>query len=431
MEFYREGFLNKAGKGLLQTENLLGCIHLNMMESIGLLKHESKAFQITTTTPKRTYYMSGKTEHEVQGWINCIQMAKNQVKTSGSSVPSIYHDLVTSNDVPPKTPTISTSSANGQTPVPSDYQSVNWPTGVSHVSRSSQVESEYAEPNISNVVQYKTVKNTNYDSTRDSDLYDTVSPKEQANLATTKPPPLPARSPLMSGSNPLEGTIEDKSNSVERKEEKSVNEYDVVRTSDALNLKKHSSAEGTDKEHGGDANNKNSVSTLTKLAPHSTEGDSSTNDGEVSDNVFDEYHDETLYDEIRVDDGKEDKTSLNVEKLPSLLEPDLSELYTKPTKITGIRRERSKKKLIPGLMDVGEVDVEVEEEFSEGKDTLKRGMTTPSNGKRFAIEEMREFLAESGEKTNNNDEALPDLDLLRCDSAFDALKKLLKKYETQ
>lgn len=122
-------------------------------------------------------------------------------KTSGSSVPSIYHDLVTSNDVPPKTPTISTSSANGQTPVPSDYQLVNWPTGADHASRSSQVESEYAEPNISNVVQYKTVKNTNYDSTRDSDLYDTVSPKEQAKLATTKPPPLPARSPLMSGEN--------------------------------------------------------------------------------------------------------------------------------------------------------------------------------------------------------------------------------------
>ena len=109
--------------------------------------------------------------------------------------------------------------------------------------------------------------------------------------------------------------------------------------------------------------------------------------------------------------------------------PDPTHVYAKPQKSTNsLKRERSKKKLIPGLMDVGEVSIDVEAEAAGGRETLKRGMTKPQ-GDRFAIEELKDILAEYDEKTNKQEEVLEEFDINQCASAFEALRRFLERYE--
>ena len=109
--------------------------------------------------------------------------------------------------------------------------------------------------------------------------------------------------------------------------------------------------------------------------------------------------------------------------------PDPTHVYAKPQKSTNsLKRERSKKKLIPGLMDVGEVSMDIEEEAAGGKETLKRGMTQPQ-GDRFAIEELKDILAEYDEKTNKQEEVLDEFDINQCASAFEALRRFLERCE--
>ena len=119
-----------------------------------------------------------------------------------------------------------------------------------------------------------------------------------------------------------------------------------------------------------------------------------------------------------------------VETNTTLFVPDPTHVYAKPQKSTSLKRDRSKKKLIPGLMDVGEVSVDIEEEAAGGKETLQRGMTKPQ-GDRFAIEELKDILAEYDEKNNNNnrDEVLDDFDINQCASAFEALRRFLERCE--
>ena len=119
-----------------------------------------------------------------------------------------------------------------------------------------------------------------------------------------------------------------------------------------------------------------------------------------------------------------------VETNTTLFVPDPTHVYAKPQKSTSLKRDRSKKKLIPGLMDVGEVSVDIEQEAAGGKETLQRGMTKPQ-GDRFAIEELKDILAEYDEKSNNNnrDEVLDDFDINQCASAFEALRRFLERYE--
>lgn len=111
--------------------------------------------------------------------------------------------------------------------------------------------------------------------------------------------------------------------------------------------------------------------------------------------------------------------------------PDPTHVYAKPQKASSMKRARSKRKLIPGLMDVGEVEVDVELDAAGGKETLKKGMTKPQ-GDRFAIEDLREVLAEFDKELNNNErdrKMLPDFDVNQSESAFEVLQLFLAKYD--
>jgi hypothetical protein len=132
-----------------------------------------------------------------------------------------------------------------------------------------------------------------------------------------------------------------------------------------------------------------------------------------------------LYDEIVTQDLT---TGSKKEEKNDLPKPDPTHLYAKPQK--SLKRDRSKRKLIPGLMDVGEVDIDVEKEAAGGKETLEKGMTKPQ-GERFAIDELKDVLAEFNKEDNNNEhhETFPDFDLHQSASAFEVLKIFLERYK--
>ena len=138
-----------------------------------------------------------------------------------------------------------------------------------------------------------------------------------------------------------------------------------------------------------------------------------------------------LYDEVITQDDASQVEQKNEEKASPLLQPDPTHVYAKPDKKkSSMKRERSKRKLIPGLMDVGEVDIDIEVEAAGGRETLERGMTKPQ-GDRFAIEELREILGEFDKEDNNNEhgQVLSDFDVNQGESAFEVLRMFLQKYE--
>ena len=138
-----------------------------------------------------------------------------------------------------------------------------------------------------------------------------------------------------------------------------------------------------------------------------------------------------LYDEVLThNSATQDKQQEEQNKSPTLV-PDPTHVYAKPDKKSSMKRERSKRKIIPGLMDVGEVDIDIEEEAAGGKETLKRGMTKPQD-ERFAIDELKEILGEYDKEQNNNHEngeVLSDFDVNQSESAFEVLKLFLQRYE--
>ena len=138
-----------------------------------------------------------------------------------------------------------------------------------------------------------------------------------------------------------------------------------------------------------------------------------------------------LYDEV----GPATQTvTTEIEKKEIKNEPpaepphEASHLYSKPQK--AMKKKMSKRKLIPGLMDVGEVDIKIEQDAAAGDEILQEGMTKPM-GDRFAIEDLRDAVAEFDEELNNNsgEAVLADFDVDQSDSAFEVLKMFLVKYQ--
>lgn len=136
-----------------------------------------------------------------------------------------------------------------------------------------------------------------------------------------------------------------------------------------------------------------------------------------------------LYDEVSTQDSPAKSEKKEVE---SVFVPDPSHVYAKPEKKSrSLKRDRvSKKKLIPGLMDVGEVDIVAETEAAGGRETLERGMTKPM-GDRFAIEDLKDAIKEFDEEINNNENGklLPDFDVNQNKSAFELLVRFFETYE--
>ncbi|XP_028395613.1 uncharacterized protein LOC114519648 [Dendronephthya gigantea] len=499
MEFYREGFLNKAGKGLIQThlhswrpryfvldrwslkyyktkellpENMLGCIEVVEIDSISMLKGEKNAFQITTK-PGRTYYMSGRNEDEVQGWIRCLRMAKSKYlekhKKTSDAVPSIYDEpnfagppqkpprnldgmdtVLLDPSEPPEFCTRPTTTSNK--PVISAYQCIEFPktdtkTTDKPAPKKLEETNPYADPTYETVNEKAVTKDTK-SSDPNADLYDTVTVESRTTSLTKKqasssdPPPLPARLPSMSGEE-----------SVTQSENKSPVASGNVQVSAVGLYEDVGSASSTPATVTAQAENQSSPSKTAAVSSLYDEVGSpescsppSQPQGSVCNGVYDEVchpdkpstttNDEipqnrgdSLYDEA-VTPGS--PTKPEEKEVESIFVPDPTHVYAKPDKkASSLKRDRSKKKLIPGLMDVGEVDIDAETEAEGGKETLKRGMTMPM-GDQFAIEDLRDTIKEFDEEINNNSEngkMLSDFDVNQNESAFELLVRFCERYD--
>ena len=524
MEFYREGFLQKAGKGIQKhvhswrpryfvldgqtlkyykckevlAENLLGCIHVAEIESVNVMKNDKRSFQITTKV-KRTYYMAAKSEEEMQGWIKCLEMAKEKQLDRGKKnsaekpVPSLYDEVNLSppskpprsltgsgaananSPQSPKSPTLyatpgsPTSSTSGRIePVLSAYHCIAFPTTDNKANESPQPSKDQADNNLYADPTYDTIneKENGEKSDPTADLYDTVSntstsPSKKMSRAsdplphTTAPPPLPARLPSMSGEV-------DEIMPEDEQTEKNKSEVDAMSSPFGLyegfgnpeignseldpNVKKKMERK-TPQPNGnalydeiGNLDTANSMKSLSKNAKPQPTNDgiydevgavNAVTNSESKENEPKEKGFE-LYDEVITQDSDTQAKQNEEHNKPLTPQPDPTHVYAKPDKkSSSMRRERSKRKLMPGLMDVGEVDIDIEEEAAGGKETLKRGMTKPQ-GERFAIEELKEVLAEFDREENNNQEnaeVLSDFDVNQSESAFEVLKLFLQRYE--
>ena len=131
-----------------------------------------------------------------------------------------------------------------------------------------------------------------------------------------------------------------------------------------------------------------------------------------------------VYDEVSTNDVEKKEEKID------LLAPDPTHVYAKPQKTNSMKKRPSKRKLLPGLMDVGEVDIDIEEDAAGGRETLERGMTKPY-GDRFAIEDLREALVEFDSELNNNKngQGLLEFDVNQSESAFEVLRIFLERYE--
>jgi hypothetical protein len=194
--------------------------------------------------------------------------------------------------------------------------------------------------------------------------------------------------------------------------------YDEVRNADAADTK-DSGSENTKAQAGNAFDLYDEVATP-NLPPATDSG------SEISQPQGDGF---ALYDEVGIQDGLTAAVTKQEVK-SALLLPDPTHVYAKPQKSSSMKRGPSKRRLMPGLMDVGEVDIDIEEDAAGGKETLQRGMTKPQ-GDRFAIEELREVLADFDKEGNNNEhgEMLPDFDVNQSESAFEVLRMFLEKYE--
>lgn len=429
MELYREGFLNKAGKGIFQAhlqswkpryfvlegsslkyykckeilpENMLGCIALCEIDSVTYMKGEKHNFQITTKSPKsRTYYMSGKSEDEVSGWIRVIEMAKAKWEKKNDSENPPATEFGVYDEVSPPTQSLMTPQKPKRTEVPSEYSLIGPQTSPTR----AQSQKSASLPNTATPSDYESVgslcldekslakdENDDDDSLEEDPTYDMVKPKplieaskkpdvdDERDLdpdlydtvpdvgmpTVSEPPPLPNREPSLSNHSVVETAL-------------------VVESSVT------------------EANLENGIDPM---------------------GFYDEVRFPPAEGEVNKEGQKEQKgvVSQAQEKTPSTLP-----IYAKP-----MRKKNSKRVLNPAMIDIGEVSIDVEQESAGGKEVLEKGMIKPI-GERFAVDELKALLQKYEEANNNNngnsEEKVVDFDMNQCETAFDLLRSFLQKYQ--